>query len=597
MPPSQPARIAALVEQLASIGEKRRGMAIEAEDWNAIVAVLQGMLEIERLQEEGAPAALQARFAPRLHDHLGQVSSAWLDAELQAALGGGGDSLAARRLLATAEKKIEGLNAEVARLTSQVERLQRSLDAAEVARIDTTRLVRDVDERFSGLSDLETAVSALGSEVQGLRGPIDEVLELRGVLTDATGAPIDVAGLVRRVDALADLSANFTGIDGQPVRLRDIQLQLRDLSDAVDLDAGGLDSRIAAVAAAQEERLNADITTRFGTLSTELDARLAATRGALEENLNGRMTTLGAEITAATNSAIAAAESRLNGGVDERVAGAIAAERAATADLVQRRVTEGLAGLDGRIDERLGARLGTLRGELEGVLMGRIDERMAATGARLDGQVNDLAQRIGRIEQDLPERIAEDVTARIGDLRAALQEETRAEIARASEAAAAGLTARLDEAVRAAQAALREQTSRLIDERLADLDARIATGVSRATADLEAEIGAEVTRQLTAADITGQVAAATAESQRGLLTRLERGLADQQARTSAAITAASDGLRADLTREIDSRLANERLRTTEMLRATETRLTTEISRFTPTRPGPVIRRPTGGNPG
>jgi SpoVK/Ycf46/Vps4 family AAA+-type ATPase len=308
------------------------------------------------------------------------------------------------------------------------------------------------------------------------------------------------------------------------------------------------------------------------------------------------MTTLGAEITAATNSAIAAAESRLNGGVDERVAGAIAAERAVTAELVQRRVTEGLAGLDGRIDERLGARLGTLRGELEGALMGRIDERMAATGARLDGQVNDLAQRIGRIEQDLPERIAEDVTARIGDLRAALQEETRAEIARASEAAAAGLTARLDEAVRAAQAALREQTSRLIDERLADLDARIAT-VSRATADLEAEIGAEVTRQLTAADITGQVAAATAESQRGLLTRLERGLADQQARTSAAITAASDGLRADLTREIDSRLANERLRTTEMLRATETRLTTEISRFTPTRPGPVIRRPTGGNPG
>lgn len=218
MPPSQSARIAALVEQLASVDEKRRGMAIEAEDWNTIVAVLQGMLEIERLQEEGAAAMLQARFAPLLHDHLGAVSSAWLDSDLQAALGGGGgDGIAARRLLTVAEKKIEGLGAEVARLTGQVERLQRGLDAAEVSRLDTNRLARDIDARFSGLGDLETGISALSGEVQGLRGPIEEVLQLRGVLTDASGAPIDVAGLVQRVNALADLSANFTGIDRKSV--------------------------------------------------------------------------------------------------------------------------------------------------------------------------------------------------------------------------------------------------------------------------------------------------------------------------------------------------------------------------------------------
>ncbi len=75
-------RIAELADRLESVSGKRRGLPIEAEDWNTLVAVLRAILDIERLQEDtsGTP---DARYAPANHAHVGAVSREWLDAVLQ----------------------------------------------------------------------------------------------------------------------------------------------------------------------------------------------------------------------------------------------------------------------------------------------------------------------------------------------------------------------------------------------------------------------------------------------------------------------------------------------------------------------------------
>ena len=60
-------RIAKLSEALAPLAGKQRGMRIEADDWNALVAAVKGILEVDRahrsldgVADEHVPAALLA---------------------------------------------------------------------------------------------------------------------------------------------------------------------------------------------------------------------------------------------------------------------------------------------------------------------------------------------------------------------------------------------------------------------------------------------------------------------------------------------------------------------------------------------------------
>src|SRR5579885_3226475 len=112
---SQLQRIASLVEQAGSISKKQRGMRIEAEDWNLLVDILLGVLQVERLQEESQQTQLEEKFALRNHEHLGEVSLAWLDPDLQSRIGGGGN-VSTRQVLADMDRRIQNLRDEVTSL-------------------------------------------------------------------------------------------------------------------------------------------------------------------------------------------------------------------------------------------------------------------------------------------------------------------------------------------------------------------------------------------------------------------------------------------------------------------------------------------------
>src|SRR3954449_9815727 len=105
---SQLQRIADLVDRAGAISKKQRGMRIEAEEWNSLVDILLGVLQIERLHEQSQQTQLEDRFAPRQHEHLGEVTLAWLDADLQSRVGGGG-GVSTRDVLADMNRQIDGL--------------------------------------------------------------------------------------------------------------------------------------------------------------------------------------------------------------------------------------------------------------------------------------------------------------------------------------------------------------------------------------------------------------------------------------------------------------------------------------------------------
>jgi len=71
-------RIALLVDKVTPVGNKQRGMRIEADDWNTLVDVALGILQLDRLQEQRSGNLLEERFALKDHEHLGEVSIAWL---------------------------------------------------------------------------------------------------------------------------------------------------------------------------------------------------------------------------------------------------------------------------------------------------------------------------------------------------------------------------------------------------------------------------------------------------------------------------------------------------------------------------------------
>src|SRR5690242_15798860 len=243
---TQLAKIADLTERLAPLAGKQRGMPIEHDDWNALVDVLRGLLEIDHAQEDSAQSDLEQRFAPKSHDHLGQVTLAWLDPSLQSTVGdGGGGGVATRTAIASIQQKVDALNAQLAQLTQRLDQHQQTLDRYAVNDVDRARALGAFDARFAGVENLRTAVTGLGSQIDGLTANVKTVLDLRASLSDANGTPIDVGQIRQDVSSLKELTANFNGVDGSPVRMRDLQLQLKEVSDAVGVGGpGGLEGRL-----------------------------------------------------------------------------------------------------------------------------------------------------------------------------------------------------------------------------------------------------------------------------------------------------------------------------------------------------------------
>src|SRR5512134_2041235 len=85
-------RLRALLGQLTAIGGARRGELIRADDWNALVSAVE---DIAR-----AVLAIDPAAAVPSHEHLDQVTSAWLSPDLRELLERGplADPAAQKRL-------------------------------------------------------------------------------------------------------------------------------------------------------------------------------------------------------------------------------------------------------------------------------------------------------------------------------------------------------------------------------------------------------------------------------------------------------------------------------------------------------------------
>jgi hypothetical protein len=502
-------QIAALVERLAPVGSKTRGMPIEAEDWNTLVGVLQGILAVDRGQEQGLVEGLQDRFAPLNHEHLGQVGVDWLDADLQSRQGeaGAGASTSIRTAVAVAGQTVRGFGDDLGRLRTQIEDQQSALDRSLTAESDRNTRLRNVEGQVGSVAELKSTVGSLARDVATGAARTAEVLDLRQRLTDATGKPIDLGALTTRVQGLEDLGRNLQGVDGKPVRLTDIELALRDLQDATGTGQG-LEQRLNTLGAALETKLGSRLDEQTQALRTEFQSTLATSSQGLQQDLDSKLgaarTALGADLDgklAARDAAVAARLDGMSAALDARQsefgrtsADSLAAATAALRDDMQRAVDAKGADLATSLRASLATDLGAL-------VAAKVTEATGPMGDRLGS----VEKKVGDALAGLSSQIDASASAAVEAATGRLSDALAAQVATAREAIESQVSTLVAQAVDARSGDLDARVATAVATQLAGLDGRIANAVAVATRDLPAQIQRETQTQIAALNLAGQL--------------------------------------------------------------------------------------------
>jgi hypothetical protein len=604
---SQLGRIGALVDKLDPLRAKRRGMRIEADEWNALVDVVGGMLELERAQESSLQSELEEEFSPKNHHHIGEIGIESLDPELQARFSADGGGVATRITVSDLQTKLDGLGTEVGRLSTLVESLQTQLDRAAVEDLERGSKLRGFESRFAGIENLRGLVTGLSSQVGGLEPGIAAVLELRGSL-----GGIDVSDLRDRVTGLEQLSENGLGVDGKPLRLRDFELELKEIEDTLDLHPGsGLDDRIKALGLELDTKLGDKVDAGIAEAHQALEIATADTRAALATELGTKVDDVRSQLQQLTDERIGAAQVTLDASLTERVGTAAAALRdtlsAETVGLVETR----LATLPAQVQEAAtaavaGARPG-LRDEIAAALGVQIDTRLTAAEAAADARAVALDGKFADLDAQLPQRIAAEtaeqlpglVDARVAaasdSLGSLLGARVDQQLAQARDALAAGIQTEVGSAVSSALSDLDGRIVAQLVPRLADLDGRIASSVADALGDLSGRISTEVGVQIGKLELDsrfGGLQEQLTAQWRGELAAEASKLRDDGA---SALATAGEGLRAEIGKarsevlsealdrleamhaSIENDIAALATDTAEQLRALEQRLTSQFN--------------------
>jgi len=567
---SQLQRIGELVERLRQLGDKRRGMPVEADDWNELVDVLESLLEVERAQERGTDAALEEGFARKDHRHLGDIGLESLDAELRGVVGsiGGGSSVSTRLAFADVEKKVESLGGEVGRLTGVVSEQQTLIDRTSVDERERSTKLLDFERRFEGVEDLRGLVGTITADVKDVGKGVDTVLELAKSLSDDEGNPIDVDALRQQLEELAALRANLEGVDGQLLRLRDFEMQIEEIRDVLELGVGSsLDERINALRTELQQDLSGQVEARAGELREELLASGAEARAALEAQLVESFGTARGEVEATLAARAAETEGTLEATLATRVEEVSAALTAQLETSVASRAEDLLPGLvSGAVATARAELSATLRAELTETLAAELETRVAASesriGDRFAGLETELRTRLdevpgfvaAQVDAELPELVNARMESAVAELEAAVAQEVKSRVAQAR----AHLEGVVEESVAQAMAAARAELDQLVvarvDERLSGLDDRIAAVASLRVAELESGLLAAVDARIAGLELDARLAALRDQVAAEWRTELSAAISD----LTASLTKELEALKESFARELESQLGKIR---------------------------------------
>jgi hypothetical protein len=543
-------QLAPLADKAAALGGKQRGDAIAASDWNAMVDVLRGLLDAVNSQETALTSTFDQRYAAKEHAHVGEVSLEWLDASLRASVGGLGSSITLRAAVDDATKTVASFAQQIATLQAHVDAQQRAFDQFALDGLDAKSALSGLDQRFAALETLRTNVTQLTAQLNGLGPNIDAVLSLRKSLTDATGKPVDVAKMQQDVAGLQTGLQNLNGLDGQPVRLRDVLVRQQNVEQALGVDgANGLDTRIsAAVTAATaplSDTLGKQIDTRIADFKTANDASLTAFRS----DVTAQVATARDGLAKDAAAQIATTAQQLSTATAQQITAANTALRADVLDAANKAVQSAVAGVPAQVQSGVAA----LRDDLQKSLSASLSTSLAASvNAQLAATTGPLADRLTKIESDagalrtaIPGQIQTAVTAAAADI--GTQVDAKVAAARASITDALGGTV-----TSTVSSALAQQLAPAVDGALQARAPVIAAQVDAAVKASVQTIPTTVTREVQAQIASLALDAKFQQQQTAIAAQLTTQVNQQIAAIDAKQTTALANVNKTLSGRIDT---------------------------------------------
>jgi len=541
---------AVLASRIESLGGKARGMRLAADDWNGLVgALVEAMATIGRAQDESR-AYLDGAYAPIDHEHPGEVTTLWLEPELRNQVATGGESVPTRQALAAMQKSVAQLRAENARLAERLAALERGRNPRGNLNVtineDFLRRLRIVEEN-------SITMDAIIKTQNGFKKDVKTLIDLRSALTDEAGAPIDISALSRRITDLDGLRGRLEGVDGKPLSIKDLQLQVLELADRPGGGGGGgggaaSDTGLATIrvdlakvsqdAETRIERLRDELTSANGQALNQFTVRLNQVEATSREGL------------AATREQMSATETRLAKGFTDEIGTTRTMLTATLRQQATETVDSRLAGLDARVEKLIGTRTGEIRSQLgdefRKSLDVRFNEHATGTTGLIDSRFAQFETRIDAATKSIPQELTRGLTAAETRLNGRIDSQIDAKTNALNQSLAVEVDRKLTAGIDAGLLQVRAVADRTVTDRLANLDTRIAASVASATRTLPDQIAATVDGRIQQANIPGQIASAN----RQLGTELRRDMATNAAAlqnsNNAALTTAMVDLRTEM---------------------------------------------------
>jgi len=278
-----------IVKGAESATGKGPGQPLRADEWNTLAGAVVRLARLAAARERSEDSTLAKAFARADHAHLGEVDLSWFEPATRALVEGRGAAGDVAARLDGLARDAKALRGEVSALTAEVTRLRDSLTNAASDNLARDADLRRVATRLDAMVDLDRRVTTLDGRVAGIGQGVRDTLAFRDTLRDASGAPLDVAGLATRMVTLETLQDRLRLADGEVVRIRDFENRLAGLEQGVVTDAN-LDARLSArldqLAAAPDSPL---VSRAAGAAATALNPRLTT----IESGLAAAGTTLG----------------------------------------------------------------------------------------------------------------------------------------------------------------------------------------------------------------------------------------------------------------------------------------------------------------
>ena len=353
-------RLRGLLKQLTAISNVQRGELIRAEDWNTLVAAVTDVAQ--------AVLAEDAAETVPPHEHLDQVTSAWLSPQLREVFERGplADPAAQQRLLEL-EQNLKRLADRIDESRNNVEDFRKRLTDVATRDLEREAAVTNVRRSVENVLDPRPDLLNIRNTLASVQREMGTVVQAASRLT-VNGELVDLGGVVNRVGELEGFRNRLRGANGEV------------------LDGAAIERRIGEVAnrTVSQQQLDDAIRTRPTQVSPEV--------------LSGIEDRLGTNLRNQVGERLGTFSDELRGDVNNRLSG--------VGDLVNSRLNDALPGVTQTISTNLTASIETARREA-------IESAIAGAGQTLNTR---------------EQAIRADLTAGLADVRSGIPATVRSEV-------------------------------------------------------------------------------------------------------------------------------------------------------------------------